>query len=324
MSKALTYNATLVERRDLSPSLSIFRLAPDARPEVGAPWFEAGQYVSVGLNVEEPGGASSVQRAYSIASEPEERRWLELYIRRASPANTAHPLTHRLWQTDPGGRLYVSPKITGHFTLEHTVPLADPRLRVLVGSGTGVAPFMSMVRSALRRGDLALLERLVVLHGASHAHELGYHEELEAAERAGLRAYVPTVSRPAENPGWSGAAGRVETHFEGEPLRELERRIGVGDGGLSPRTAVAYVCGFTGTIVGLVSSLLAREFAPAERKVRRQLDIPAAHPPSLFYEQYDPGSILDQGGPELVERLRQVFRRATIRPEAEAGPGSGP
>ena len=324
MSKPLTYNATLVERRDLSPSLSIFRLAPDVRPEAGASWFEAGQYVSVGLNVDEERGASSVQRAYSIASEPEERRWLELYIRRASPANTAHPLTHRLWQTDPGGRLYVSPKITGHFTLEHTVTPADPRLLVLVGSGTGVAPFMSMVRSARGRGDLALLGRLVVLHGASHAHELGYHAELEAAERAGLRAYVPTVSRPAENPDWRGAVGRVEAHFEGEKLRELERRIGLGDGGLSPRTAVAYVCGFTGTIVGLVSSLLAREFAPAERKVRRQLDIPAAHPPSLFYEQYDPGSILDQGGPELVERLKQVFRRATIRPPAEAGPGSGP
>ena len=324
VSKALTYNATLLERRDLSPSLSIFRLAPEARPADDAPWFEPGQYVSVGLNVDEDGGSSSVQRAYSIASEPEQRRWLELYIRRASPANTAYPLTHRLWQIEPGGRLYVSPKISGHFTLQHTVPLDDPRLRVLVGSGTGVAPFMSMVRSALGRGDRALLGRLVVLHGASHAHELGYHAELEAAVRAGLRAYVATVSRPAENPDWRGAVGRVETHFEGDKLHELERHLGLGEGGLSPRRAVAYVCGFTGTIVGLVSSLLAREFAPAERRVRRQLEIPAEHPPSLFYEQYDPGSILDQGGPELVERLKAVFRRATIRPPAGAQPGSDP
>jgi len=320
MSKPLTYNATLLERRDLSPSLAIFRVEPEALPQADAAWFEAGQYVSVGMNLDEDDGASSVQRAYSIASEPEERRWLELYIRRASPANTAYPLTHRLWQLVPGERLYVSPKIAGHFTLEHTLSLDDSRLRVLVGSGTGVAPFMSMVRSAIRRDDRSLLGRLVVLHGASHAHELGYQEELEAAEREGLRAYVPSVSRPADNPDWRGATGRVETHFEGEKLRALEQRLGLGAGGFSSRHAVAYVCGFTGTIVGLVSSLLAREFAPDERKVRRQLEIPAEHPASLFYEQYDPGSILDHGGPELVEQLKQVFRRATIRRPAGSGP----
>ena len=309
MSKPLTYNATLLERRDLSPSLAVFRIEPEERPPDGRRWFEPGQYVSLGMNVEEDAGEASVQRAYSIASEPEERRWLELYIRRAAPANTAHPLTHLLWQERPGERLYASSKITGHFTLERTVPLDDPRIRVLVGSGTGVAPFVSMVRSALRRGDRERLGRLVVLHGASHAHELGYHEELEAAVRGGLLAYIPTVSRPKDNPTWTGATGRVETHFSDENLRALERRLGLADGGFSSGHAVAYACGFTGTIVGLVAALLARGFAPAERKVRRQLEIPPDHPASLFYEQYDPGSILDPGGPELVEQLKQAFRR---------------
>jgi len=147
------------------------------------------------------------------------------------------------------------------------------------------------------------------MHGASHAHELGYREELEAAVREGLLAYVPTVSRPRDNPTWTGATGRVETHFDADNLRAFERRLGLGERGFSPQSAVTYVCGFTGTIVGLVASLLARGFAPAERRVRRQLEIPADYPASLFYEQYDPGSIFDQGGPELVERLKLAFRR---------------
>ena len=308
MSKHLVYNAILLERQDLSPSLAIFRIEPAERPAAGRRWFEPGQYVSLGMNLDEA-GESSVQRAYSIASAPEEPRWLELYIRRAVPANTAYPLTHRLWQVRPGERLYASAKITGHFTLEHTLAPDDSRIRVLVGSGTGVAPFVSMVRSARRRGDRELLGRMVVMHGASHAHELGYREEFEAAVRQGLLAYVPTVSRPRDNPTWTGASGRVETHFDGDNLRAFERRLALGQGEFSSRSAVAYVCGFTGTIVGLVSSLLARGFAPAERRVRRQLEIPADYPASLFYEQYDPGSIFDQGGPQLVERLKLAFRR---------------
>ena len=69
----LTENATLLERIEIDPTLVIFRIRPDAIPASGEPWFLPGQYVTIGI-----GG---VQRAYSIASEPEERRWLEFYIR---------------------------------------------------------------------------------------------------------------------------------------------------------------------------------------------------------------------------------------------------
>jgi len=307
--KPLVYNAALRERLDLSPTLAIFRVEPQALPTTEASWFDPGQYVSVGMNLDESSGGSSVQRAYSIASAPEERRWLELYVRRADRANTAHPLTHRLWQLRPGERLYVSPKIAGHFTLDQTLPETDPRIRLLVGSGTGIAPFVSMVRSARARGDRELLGRLVVLHGASHAHELGYHEELSGALSDGLLAYLPTVSRPGDNPDWTGLTGRVESHFEGQKLHALERRLGLAPGALSSDRAVAYVCGFTGTIVGLVSALLARGFVPSERRVRRQLDIPGEHPPSLFWEQYDPVSILSSRDTELIARLKRVFHQ---------------
>ncbi len=66
-------NATLVEKIELAPTLVIFRIRPDTVPAPGEPWFLPGQYVTI--------GAEKVQRAYSIASDPGERRWLEFYIR---------------------------------------------------------------------------------------------------------------------------------------------------------------------------------------------------------------------------------------------------
>ena len=54
MAKPLVYNATLVERIDLEPALSIFKIKPDEAPTGEAPsgeaWFVPGQYMTIGLN----------------------------------------------------------------------------------------------------------------------------------------------------------------------------------------------------------------------------------------------------------------------------------
>lgn len=308
MAKVLEYNATLVERIDLTPSLALFRVLPDKVPPPDEPWFEGGQYVTLGLNGELDGKATSVQRAYSIASEPEERRWLEFYIRLVGRPESRMPLTHMLWEMKEGDRIYVGKKVVGHFTLGHTVGPDDPRLKIFVAAGTGLAPFVSIIKSFLAQEKFEEVQKdFVVLHGASYAHDLGYKEDLELVFEDVKKRYLPTVSRPGENQAWSGDVGRVETFFDDEKLDLLEERIGFGPGELTAERAVVYICGLRGTIAETVTRLIKRGFVPDDRKLRRLLEIPKETEASLFFEQYDTTPIIDPTEEKLVESLKRDF-----------------
>ncbi len=286
-----TENATLVGRIEIDPTLVIFRIRPDSVPEGGGPWFLPGQYVTIGVG--------AVQRAYSIASEPAERRWLEFFIRFAREPATESPLTHLLWTIPVGGRLHVGRKIAGRFTLERSVEAADPRLKLMVAAGTGLAPFISMMRHARHAGDGTTLRRLVVLHGASHPHELAYRDELaDAAARFGLR-YLPTVSRPAEHPEWTGLTGRVESLFDNGGLVVPDLR---------PDRVVVYVCGFRDTIAQTVRRLLGHGFVPEDRRLRRMLGIREGAKPSLYFEQYDLEPVFDAKDEALIASLRAAVK----------------
>lgn len=297
---ARTDNATLVERRDLSQTLAIFRVRPDRIPPEGQPWFVPGQYTVLGLDVE---GQGPVQRTFSMASAPEDRRWLEFYIRRNPEPHTERPFTHLLWSLQEGGRLSVGGKYAGRFTVRHTVG-DDPRCKVMIAGGTGVAPFVSLVRSRVLRG--VSLDDLLVLHGVSHPPELGYAAELEQRlDVGGRRHFFPTVSRPARSAGWYGHTGRVESWLTGESLRRLERESALGPGGLRPDRAVVYVCGYQGTLAESIRRLLGRGFIPQDRRTRRLLEIPDERPASLFFEQYDLEPLF---GADEVESLRALAR----------------
>lgn len=305
MTRLLVENATIVERHELDRTLSIFRIRPDEIPPPDVPWFAPGQYVTLGLSVKEGPEVHAVQRAYSIASDPSDRDALEFYIRLASRPMSDRPLTYLVWPLPVGSRVYCGTKVAGRFTLEQTVGPDDARLKVLVAAGTGVAPFVSMVRVARRSGDPAALGRLAVLHGASHPHELAYRAEFEeAAGPRGLR-YLPTVSRPAEHPEWTGARGRVEAFFDAHHVGSLEALLGLPSGGLNPERAVVYVCGFRGTIAETTRRLLRRGFVPEDRRLRRMLGIAAGAAPSLFFEQYDLEPVFDPGDEALIDEMRR-------------------
>jgi ferredoxin--NADP+ reductase len=121
----------------------------------------------------------------------------------------------------------------------------DPRTHLLVSSGTGISPFVSMLAELFGAGpanvdaprtDGRVEPRVVVAHGVSYAPELAYRHRLETIAATEPRlAYVPTVSRPddPENAGWTGRSGRVESI--------LARMC--GEIGLDPSDTVAYLCG---------------------------------------------------------------------------------
>ena len=97
----------------------------------------------------------------------------------------------------------------------------------MVAAGTGSAPFVSMVRSELRRNPNADLSQWVLLHGASYPADLGYRDELQRLVVENKLKYWGTVSRPKEAPDWKGDTGRVEAFFDGARLDDLEQRLGL-------------------------------------------------------------------------------------------------
>jgi ferredoxin/flavodoxin---NADP+ reductase len=309
MAKPLEYNATLTERVDVTDALTLFRVTPDQAP-AQRPWFVPGQYCVLGMNNADKPELGSVRRSMSIASAPEDDGPTEFYVRWVSKPESENPLTHLLWKLKAGDRVYMRAVAAGVFTVKDTVGLDDPRIRVMVAAGTGSAPFVSMVRSELRRNPAADLSKWVLLHGASYPADLGYREELvQLTERNRLK-YWGTVSRPKEAGDWRGDTGRVEAFFAGERLADLEQRLGLAPGGFNPKNVVIFICGLTGTITGTVIPLIDRGFVPDFKRIREALGVPADVKDSVFYEQYDTEPVINIKDPTVVEPLRARMQTA--------------
>jgi ferredoxin--NADP+ reductase len=142
--------------------------------------FEPGQFVNLGLDVD----GELVKRAYSLASPP--GRPPEFYLVRVEGG----ALTPRLCRLGVGDPLKIETTAQGFFTLEH-VP--ESRDMWLISTGTGLGPFMSMLRSGVL---WSRFDNVVLVNGARHAADLGYADELEqlASSRDGFR-YLPLITR---------------------------------------------------------------------------------------------------------------------------------
>jgi ferredoxin--NADP+ reductase len=229
-------NATLVERRHLTVDVASLFVRPDA---AGTP-YAPGQYATLGL----ADGDRVVQRPYSMAAPHAVDRTWEFHVRRVRGG----ALTERLWELPAGARLRLgTPR--GRFTQD---PL-DERSRLFVATGTGIAPFVAMIRDDLAAGRR---RRTVVVHGVAHADELGFADLLSglAADRRSMLHYVPTVSRPEDprNAGWTGANGRAEA-----VLAEGWDAFGLDHGGV-----VAYLCGNPGMVAAAQATLADRGVPP--------------------------------------------------------------
>ncbi len=217
--------ARVVSRRDPAPDLWIVRI----RPEAELP-YRPGQYVTVGL----PSDGRIIERPYSICSSPMEEE-IELFIERVPDGELSDPL----FSLGVGGELIVRRRTKGLFLRD--APLDVPQL--FVATVTGIAPFVSLLRTLVARaraGEWTPVP-VVTLQGAARSEELGYADELTAlAAEFDWFSYVPTVSRPWEDPEWSGERGRVE-----DVVRKYADEAGIrpGNGGI-------FLCGHPGMISG--------------------------------------------------------------------------
>jgi ferredoxin/flavodoxin---NADP+ reductase len=214
------YRARIVERRNLTDDLWIIRVAPG-----GEFRFTAGQYATLGADTPD----RRIERPYSIVSSPYESL-LEFFIELVSIGE----LTPELHKLQVGDALTLRKVAKGRFTLDTQ---SGRKNHLLLCTVTGVAPFMSYMRTLSRdgkEGRFSGQHRLFLLEGASRSSEFGYREEIEtlAAEVPWVQ-FVPTISRPWEDPDWKGEVGRVE---------DLVRKY-IDLWGLVPGETSVYLCG---------------------------------------------------------------------------------
>jgi ferredoxin--NADP+ reductase len=261
--------ATITYLQLLKEDLLIMRLVPN---DGQVPEYKAGQFITIGLpNPVE--GNKIVRRAYSIASHPENRKYIELvirWVRKPIPGR----LTTQLFNAKVGDEISWIKPTGSALSINEKLPdgSKDQRRIICIGGGTGLAPFVSFAQHLHDTGDK---REIIVLHGASYVDELSYKELLSDLEDESLErgkdqwnfTYRAAISRPQEwfNRSWGGQTGRVETFLrpkEGglSPLEEL-----IGDK-ITKDNTIFYVCGWQGTIDGVMDYMKPKGFVTEHDK----------------------------------------------------------
>ena len=154
--------------------------------------FSNGHFTMIGLRGE---NGKPLLRAYSIVSANYEEHLEFLSIKVPDG-----PLTSKLQHIQPGDKILVGRKPTGTLLIDYLLP--GKRL-YLLGSGTGLAPFLSIVRDP---ETYERFEKVIIVHGVREGAELAYKDylmrELPQHEFLGEMAsrqllYSPTVPREA-------------------------------------------------------------------------------------------------------------------------------
>lgn len=310
---------TIADWHELAPGLATFKL----RPHRGTafPEYKAGQYIALTREnckltakvkdsnparyepALDPNGAQKigpVTHSYSIASAPFETLAtgaLEFYVTLEKDAE-GHlgRLTESLFNTGRdhnGDTLGYVDRIVGNFTLDQRAPGFENI--VLVGTGTGLAPFVGMAKQLDHeaRNGSRTGARITLVHANRTRGELAYDAELRAIEkrRAFDFAYIPSVSRPvaedANDAALSqGRANNLIRAILGLPLREEE---------------------------------IAKETGIAPARLTRPVVAPALDASALRARM--PGgqktAILTCGNPDLMEDIKRIAERADFRFEME-------
>lgn len=254
--------------RVLKEDLSIFKITPTDSP---VPDFKAGQFVTIGLH--NPNEGKIVRRAYSIASPPEQKKYFELLVRWVRKPLPGRLTTELLNKKEGEEAAWVKP--TGIFTINEKKHDGSPdnRRMVLIGGGTGLAPFISY---SLHLKSIGSKREIVVLHGSSYVDELSYRELLTQLEEESMDVgkdkwnfrYRASISRPQEwfNRSWDGQKGRVESFLRPKPGTDQSPLEELVNERITAENTSFYVCGYQGTIDGALDYLVPKGFVTERNK----------------------------------------------------------
>ena len=237
--KAGIFTTTIDEIRDMGvQETRHFKLDFDP----GTPFdFDAGQFVN--LMIPATSEHALIKRPYSIASPPDWKGYLDLCWKRVNGGIA----TNYLWTLKTGDKVTVQGPL-GRFTVRQ--PAAETM--IFVSTGTGIAPFRSMIHNLLKHGTD---REIWNIFGNRYEDDILYREEFEAlaGQHKNFRN-VFTVSRPKT---WKG-----ETQYVQFMLKKYIR---------DSKDKHIYICGLTNMINEVRQTALEMGFTKDQ----------------IFFEKYD-------------------------------------
>jgi len=266
MAKQLVLNSIVTQVIKTSPINIIIRVTPDGWE---IPDFEAGQFAVLYL----PGSAprcenaqpeqqevepsKMIRRAYSIASSSKNKEYIEFYITLVHNGE----LTPRIFALKPGDKIGMTSKFTGMFTMDKAPHDAN---LILIATGTGVAPYISMLRSSALENPN---RKIAVLHGAYNSWDLGYSSELSLLQSISSNfTYIPTITDTKDEiiP-WGGEVGFVQDIWK---LKKLDKKWNQK---LTADNSHVFLCGNPYMIDDTIAALESEGFVEHKGKVVGQI-----------------------------------------------------
>jgi ferredoxin-NADP reductase len=158
------------------------------------PPFQAGQYIALYLNID----GIRTSRPYSISSPPNQTGYYDITIRRIENGLVSNYLLDDVKRGDD----VISSGPAGNFYFN---PLIHNKTMVCIAGGSGITPFMSMIREIIERG----LQRSVYLfYGNKITEDIIFDEELTRfSNRFENIRYIPVIEEPDDD--YSGACGFI-------------------------------------------------------------------------------------------------------------------
>jgi len=231
--------AKLIDSREIAPGVRHFEFEALGVERLD---FVPGQFTSFTEVIE----GKEITRAYSLASAPSGTSRFELCLNRVEHGH----LSPRLFEMKPGDRIEMRQPL-GLFVLRQ-----PPRDSIFIATGTGIAPFRSMLQAHLKESSSAI----TLLFGVRYESHLLYRSEFEEMTwRHPQFRFWPTLTRPEA--GWKGRQGRVQAHLA-EAIGAIDERRGDLD---------FYLCGLKEMVDDVRGVLKGQGF---DRK-------------QIFYEKYD-------------------------------------
>ncbi|MGE5129444.1 MAG: ferredoxin--NADP reductase [Sphingomonadaceae bacterium] len=235
----------VIENRHWTEALFSLRVEAQRLP------FEAGQFVRLALDVD----SERLARPFSFVNPPEDPV-LEFY----GVIVPGGPLSPRLARLAAGDALYVASNPSGFLVLSE-VPDSD--VLWLLATGTGIAPFLSILRTETPWRRYA---SVVLVHGVRYARELVYREAIEAVARArGTR--FRSVSFVSREPTPGSLTGRIPAAIADG---RLQQAAGVA---LAPDNSQVMLCGNPDMLKDAGAALAARGMKKHRRRSPGQITV---------------------------------------------------